>query len=113
MKHWALLLPLLLAGCAAPEMSRVAIVGANLNPGPGKAAVPDSIVIVNGQRIEAAGPQATTPMPKNARIIRAYGGVVRPFAGEEIVPGAPADLTLIHGTEVRVMKNGEWQQSGG
>ena len=50
-----------------------AIVGAtvvNLDGGP---SIPDAVVIVEGERIAAVGPTSTTPVPDNARVIRAQG----------------------------------------
>jgi imidazolonepropionase-like amidohydrolase len=58
---------------------RTAIVGAsvvNLNGGP---PVTDAVVVIDGERIVAIGPAASTPIPQGADVIRA--------AGKWIVPG--------------------------
>ena len=55
-----------------------AIVGAsvvNLNGGP---ALQDAVVIIEGERIAAIGPAATTPMPQGAEVIRATGRWISP-----------------------------------
>jgi imidazolonepropionase-like amidohydrolase len=57
----------------------VAIVGATLIDGKGGPPVKDSVVVVHGQRIAAAGPRASTRMPAGATVI--------PGAGQFIIPG--------------------------
>ena len=55
-----------------------AIVGAsvvNLNGGP---AVQDAVVVIEGERITAIGPAATTPVPQGAEVIRATGKWISP-----------------------------------
>jgi imidazolonepropionase-like amidohydrolase len=55
-----------------------AIVGAsvvNLNGGP---AVQDTVVVIEGERITAIGPAATTPVPQGAEVIRATGKWISP-----------------------------------
>ncbi len=50
-----------------------AIVGATLIDGRGGAPVPDAVVVVRGDRIEAAGPRSTTAIPEEAEKIPAEG----------------------------------------
>lgn len=55
-----------------------AIVGASvvdLNRG---AAVPDAVVVIDGERIAAIGPAASTPIPQGAEVIRAAGKWIAP-----------------------------------
>jgi imidazolonepropionase-like amidohydrolase len=62
-------------GAAGP----VALVGARLFDGTGAAAVLDAVVVYDGDRILAAGPRATTPVPKGARRVD--------VAGKTVIPG--------------------------
>lgn len=65
---------------ASPSAQRqLAIVGATLIDGRGGPAVPDSVVLLRGDRIEAAGPKASVPMPAGAEVV--------PAAGQFILPG--------------------------
>ena len=80
---------LLLAVAAAPQAQRgnapvTAIVGARLVDGTGVAAVPDSVVLVSGDRVTAAGPRARVQVPQGATIVNA--------AGKTLIPG----LTDVH-----------------
>ena len=69
-----------LAHAQAPAAPRVvAIVGASVVDLNGRAAIADAAVIVEGDRIKAVGPAASTPMPPGAEVIRA--------AGKWVVPG--------------------------
>lgn len=56
----------------------LAIVGATLIDGRGGAPVPDAVVVVRGDRIEAAGPRSTTAIPEGAERISAEGLSVLP-----------------------------------
>jgi imidazolonepropionase-like amidohydrolase len=64
---------------AAPApSSALAIVGGTLIDGRGGAPVADSVVIVRGDRIAAAGPRASTPVPEGAEVLSAAGLSVLP-----------------------------------
>lgn len=56
----------------------VALVGATLVDGTGRAAVPNATVVVADGRIAAAGPSATTAVPASARRIDARGKTIVP-----------------------------------
>jgi imidazolonepropionase-like amidohydrolase len=56
----------------------VALVGATLISGTGAAAIPDATVIVAGGKIVAAGPRATTAVPRGARRIDVAGKTIMP-----------------------------------
>jgi imidazolonepropionase-like amidohydrolase len=66
---------------ASPSAAPVAtaIVGARLIDGTGASPVPDSVVIVDGDRIAAAGPRASVRIPRDATIVDA--------AGKTLIPG--------------------------
>jgi len=78
-----------LAGCGtgglpSPEgPPPLAILGARLIGGSGSPPIEDSVVVIQGTRIRAAGPRATTPVPKGGERIDA--------SGKTIIPGL-ADL---------------------
>jgi imidazolonepropionase-like amidohydrolase len=56
----------------------LAIVGATLIDGTGAEPVDDSVVIVEGDRILAAGPRARTTIPANAQVLEARGLALLP-----------------------------------
>jgi imidazolonepropionase-like amidohydrolase len=57
----------------------VALVGGRLIDGTGALPVEDAVVVVDGDRIVAAGPRATTPVPASARRLD--------VTGQSVVPG--------------------------
>lgn len=73
----SMLLALVLAACS-PGRQTIVIRGATLVDGSGGPAVPDSLVVVEGNRITAAGPAATTSAPANAQVLDAAGKFVIP-----------------------------------
>ena len=72
----ALAVPQAQRGAAGPV---TAIVGARLIDGTGRAPVDNSVVIVNGDRIIAAGPRASVQIPPGATAVDA--------AGKTLIPG--------------------------
>jgi imidazolonepropionase-like amidohydrolase len=66
----------------APGQARTArataIVGASVVNLDGGAALQDAVVIIEGERITAVGPAATTPVPQGAEVIRANGRWISP-----------------------------------
>jgi imidazolonepropionase-like amidohydrolase len=82
----ALALVALPAVCAAQGLSpgearparKTAIVGASVVDLSGGAARPDTVVVVEGDRITAIGPSASTPIPQGAEVIRAPGKWIAP-----------------------------------
>jgi hypothetical protein len=101
----------LLSACTHPQDSGVkVIVGAKLENGQGRTPLDYSVVIVADGKIQAAGPQSSTPVPNGAVMIRGLGMTLEPIpGGDPIEPGRPANLVLKGATE-RVMHNGEWVQ---
>jgi hypothetical protein len=98
---WFLLLTLTLAGCTKPEASGVkVIVGAKLG------AIDYSVVIIEGGKITAAGPQSSTPVPKGSAITSGIGMTIEPD-GDSIESGHAANL-ILKGATNRKMHNGEW-----
>lgn len=57
----------------------VALVGGHVVDPMGKAPVRDAVVLIDGERIQAIGPRATTPVPPGATII--------PMEGKWLIPG--------------------------
>jgi hypothetical protein len=98
---WLLSLTLALAGCTQPDASGVkAIVGAKLG------AIDYSVVVIEGGKITAAGPQSQVPVPKGSVITRGIGMTIEPD-GDSIEPGHAANL-ILKGPTDRKMHNGEW-----
>ena len=103
---------ILLAACNAPSDSVKVIVGAQLDPGRGQARLEHSVIVVRDGKFQAAGPQASTPVPKGAQITSGGGKLVTP-SGESgvIAAGEPADLVLrdlATGSVEMTMHNGAW-----
>jgi hypothetical protein len=100
-----------LTGCVHPEDSGVqVIVGAKLEPGPGRAPVEYSVVVVAEGKFQAVGPQSSTPVPIGAKMTSGLGMTIEPVpGGEPIEAGRPANLVL-KGEHERVMRNGVWVQ---
>ena len=110
MKKVVLLAVVCLSACTSPDASGVkAIVGAKLS-NPGREPVEYSVVVIEGGKITAVGPQSAIPVPKGSAITRGLGMSVEPEpGGDPIEPGRPANLILKGATE-RKMHNGEWVQ---
>lgn len=60
------------------QIGTLAIVGGTLIDGTGSAPVPDSVVLIEGNRIIAAGPRSQISIPKNARVLDARGKYILP-----------------------------------
>ena len=75
---------LLFTLAAAPQAQRggagavTAIVGARLVDGTGAPAIDDSVILVAGDRITAAGPRARVQVPAGATVVNAAGKTVIP-----------------------------------
>ncbi|WP_448663950.1 amidohydrolase family protein [Sphingomonas sp. CJ20] len=65
---------------AVPASAQVvALVGGNVADLEGKAPVLDAVVLVEGERIKAIGPRASTPVPEGATVV--------PMQGKWLIPG--------------------------
>jgi imidazolonepropionase-like amidohydrolase len=64
---------------AHPALATEALVGATLIDGTGRAPVPDAVVVIDGDRVVAAGPRAKVRIPDDA--------TVRDVAGKWVIPG--------------------------
>src|SRR3977135_1433786 len=70
---------LILAACKANQESKVkAIIGAVLIDGNGGPPITDSVVVVSGSRIRAAGTRANVPIPAEADKINGSGKLLTP-----------------------------------
>jgi hypothetical protein len=108
MNKLALLIAIGLAACTTPDASGVkVIVGAKL-ANPGREPIDYSVVIVEGGKITAAGPQSSTPVPKGSAITRGIGMTIEPEpGGDPVEPGRAANL-ILKGASERKMHGGEW-----
>ena len=111
------ILPLLiglLASCSAPPDSVKVIVGAQLDPGRNQPRLEHSVIVIRDGKFQAAGPQASTPVPKGAQITSGSGKVVTPAAASGVIAaGEPADLVLRNAATnapEKTMHDGEWLQ---
>lgn len=99
---------------APTEPGLKAIVGGRLEASLDAEPIEYSVVVIADGKIRAAGPQASTPVPKGAETISAKGMVIQPmpYTGR-IAAGEPADLMLRDAeTQApdRLMRDGEWIQ---
>lgn len=86
----------LLTGCRAdqPSGETLALVNGQLIDGTGAEAVPDGVVLVQGDRILAAGARASVAVPADARLIDAQGGTILPGFINAHVHAAYDEATL-------------------
>jgi imidazolonepropionase-like amidohydrolase len=63
---------------AQRQATSIAVAGARLIDGTGAAPVDDSVIVVAGDRIRAAGPRARVDIPRGASVVDATGKVVLP-----------------------------------
>src|SRR4051812_29586142 len=61
-----------------PDTPVTAFVGATLIDGTGALPLVDSVIVVSGKRITAAGPRAATQIPFSARIVNLHGKWILP-----------------------------------
>jgi hypothetical protein len=104
-----------LAGCSSPgEPGLKVIVGGRLEPGLDQEPIPRSVVVIQDGKIRAAGPQASTPVPKGAETIDGSGKLIQPMPyNATIAPGNPANLMIRDaesGAPERIMQDGDWVQ---
>src|SRR5262245_10845320 len=57
----------------ATAQEKTALVGATLIDGTGRAPVPDAVVVIEGDKITAAGPASSITVPTGARVLRLSG----------------------------------------
>ena len=112
MKRAFLAAAILLAGCSPQGSGVRAIVGAKLNPGQGRPVIEYSVIVVADGKVQAMGPQATTPVPKGAQITQGLGRVIDPAPRTSTIEtGRSADLVIRNATTGQpeaVMMAGEW-----
>jgi|SRR5580692_1384883 hypothetical protein len=107
MKKLLVIAAFALAACTSPSGVKV-IVGAKLIAGPGREPIDYSVVVIEGGKITAAGPQSAVPVPKGSAITRGIGMTIEPEPGSgPIEPGRAANLVL-KGANERKMHDGEW-----
>ncbi len=103
---------LVLSGCQdQSERPIKAIVGATLHDGTGAAPLLDSVIVVDGSRIRAAGPRASVPIPQDSQRVDGTGKTVTPAReGAVIAAGRPANLFMLtsDGKVELAMKEGRW-----
>jgi hypothetical protein len=103
------------AACVHPEDSGLqVIVGAKLEAGPGIPAIDHSVVVISSGKIQAVGPQASTPVPIGSKMTNGLGMTILPLpGGEPIEAGRPANLVLKgpdSSTGERIMRAGVWDR---
>jgi imidazolonepropionase-like amidohydrolase len=88
-----------------------AIIQAGANP------VQDTVIVISGATIRAAGVRKDIPIPQDSERTDLTGKWVVPVAGGRIAPGEPADLFILNasssgapaiGAPSRRMIHGQW-----
>ncbi|HVW11769.1 MAG TPA: hypothetical protein VHC90_24470 [Bryobacteraceae bacterium] len=94
------------------------LIGATALFQPGGSPVQDTVIVIEGDKIRAAGERKDVPVPQNSERTDLTGKWVVPVSGGKIAPGAPADLFVLNtaengspavGAPVRHMIHGHWQ----
>jgi hypothetical protein len=80
-------------GCAAPR--GLVLVGATVIDGSGSPPLADAVVVIEGDRIAAVGPQSHVALPKGLRVVSAKGRFIVPT-------DAPTDEAGIAALRARV-----------
>jgi imidazolonepropionase-like amidohydrolase len=62
----------------APKLALIAIIGGTLIDGTGKEPVPNSVILIEGNKIKAVGPATQVKIPKEAQKIEATGKFILP-----------------------------------
>jgi hypothetical protein len=113
------LLTLLLSGCQVGNqvsglkvlIGATAIMQAGTNP------VQDTVIVISGATIRAAGIRKDVPIPQDSERTDLTGKWVVPASGGRIAPGEPADLFVLNtspsgapavGAPARHMIHGQW-----
>jgi cytosine/adenosine deaminase-related metal-dependent hydrolase len=80
--------------------------------------VQDSVIVIAGDKIRAAGLRKDVPIPQDSERTDLTGKWVVPVSGGKIAPGEPADLFVLNAAEngsqavgapARHMIHGHWQ----
>jgi imidazolonepropionase-like amidohydrolase len=61
-----------------PPTDRWALVGGTVIPATGEAPIRDAVVLIEGRRITAVGPRASTPVPRGVRVVDATDQFITP-----------------------------------
>jgi hypothetical protein len=87
---------LLLAACQTNQTGRLKVlIGATLVPGHGAPSIEDSIIVIEGSRIRAAGPRKDVPVPQASDRTDLSGRWIVPDGERPISPGEPANLIIL------------------
>src|SRR6185437_10345941 len=94
------------------------LIGATAVFEPGGNPVQDTVIVIEGDKIRAAGERKDVPVPQNSERTDLTGKWVVPVSGGKIAPGEAADLFVLNtaengspaaGTPARHMIHGHWQ----
>jgi cytosine/adenosine deaminase-related metal-dependent hydrolase len=94
------------------------LIGATAVFQPGGNPVQDTVIVIEGDKIRAAGERKDVPVPQNSERTDLTGKWVVPVSGGKIAPGEPADLFVLNtaengspatGVPARHMIHGHWQ----
>jgi cytosine/adenosine deaminase-related metal-dependent hydrolase len=94
------------------------LIGATAVFQPGGNPVQDSVIVIAGDKIRAAGLRRDVPIPQDSERLDLAGKWVVPVSGGKLAPGAPADLFVLNtaengspavGAPARHMIHGHWQ----
>src|SRR6185437_10698930 len=106
-----------LAGCGNEASNLKVLIGATAVLQAGGNPVQDTVIVISGATIRAAGERRDVPIPQNSERTDLTGKWVVPVAGGKIAAGEPADLFVLNssasgapaeGTPARKMTHGQW-----
>lgn len=106
-----------LVGCGNQVSDLKVLIGATAVLQAGGNPVQDTVIVISGATIRAAGERRDVPIPQNSERTDLTGKWVVPVQGGKIAPGEPADLFVLNssasgapatGTPARKMIHGQW-----
>jgi imidazolonepropionase-like amidohydrolase len=120
-KSLLLAICLLMPGCqSANQVSGLKVlIGATAIMQAGSNPVQDTVIVISGATIRAAGVRKNVPIPQDSERTDLTGKWVVPVAGGRIAPGESADLFILNagpngapavGGVSRRMIHGQWNQ---
>ena len=108
---------LALAGCGNQVSNLKVLIGATAVLQAGGSPVQDTVIVISGATIRAAGERKDVPIPQNSERTDLTGKWVVPVQGGKLAAGEPADLFVLNssasgapatGTPARKMIHGQW-----
>lgn len=110
----AIVLTALLTGCQ--ESKTKVLIGGTLRSSPAAGPIEDSIIVISGDTIRAAGFRKDIPVPQDSERLDMQGKWILPRGPEPVVAGQPANLKIYNQAPgpdtkpVLTMTSGNWEK---